>query len=95
MKAATKAQKAHMSRVASLGCLICRGPATIHHCGTGAGGRRDHNKVIPLCWEHHLGREGVDGKAMSKRAWQEKYGSEESLLAQVEFELKKQERLRV
>lgn len=90
-KAATAAEKRHMSAVASLGCLICRAPATIHHCGTGGGGRRDHMKVLPLCHHHHQGDEGIDakhnGSPQSKRAWQTKYGSEEELLKQVELEL--------
>lgn len=89
-KQATKAEKEHMSRVADLGCIIhnCGGPATIHHCGTGAGGRRDHMKVLPLCHYHHQGDEGIDakhnGSPQSKRAWQRKYGTEEELLAEVD-----------
>lgn len=70
-----------MDKVASLGCLICHGPATIHHCGTYMGGGRDHMKVLPLCWHHHLGPEGIDGKHMGKRVWEAKYGTEEELLA--------------
>lgn len=73
-------EKKHWDRVLALGiCIVgcgCRGRLTIHHCGTGAGGRKDHMKVIPLCYEHHQGAEGIDGKRMSKRAWQEKYNTE-------------------
>ena len=86
-KAATKAEKLHMDRVAALGCIICSMPATIHHCGTYMGGGRDHMKTIGLCWEHHLGKEGIDGKQMGKRKWESKYGTEESLLEQVHAEL--------
>ena len=82
-KAATKAEKRHMDRVAALGCIICSMPATIHHCGTYMGGGRDHMKTIGLCWEHHLGTEGIDGKHMGKRSWEAKYGSEEYLLGRV------------
>lgn len=85
----------HWERVRTLGCIVgpigCNFrnlPLTRHHCGTGAGGRKDHMKVIGLCWEHHLGREGVDGKRMSKKKWQEKYGTEEVLLKRVERRLK-------
>lgn len=57
------------------------GRITIHHCGTGAGGRKDHDKVLPLCHEHHQGELGIDGKRMfTKRTWQERYGSEDSLM---------------
>jgi hypothetical protein len=51
------------------------------------GGGRNHMRVIGLCPEHHQGREGIDGKHMSKRQWEAKYGSEEQLLAQVRQEL--------
>lgn len=70
-----------MDRVASLGCIICTAPATIHHTGTYMGGGRNHMKVIPLCWPHHLGPEGIDGKRMGKRQWETKYGTEQDLLA--------------
>lgn len=84
-----------MDRVAALGCIVCRNlrlglgltPATIHHCGTHMGGGRNHMRVLPLCHEHHQGKEGIDGKHMSKRAWQEKYGTEDQLLGQIAYEL--------
>lgn len=85
----TKAEKDHMSAVAALGCIVhgCFGEATIHHCFTRMGGGRNHMRVIPLCWEHHLGDEGIDGKKMGKRKWEEKYGTEEELLNKVNLEL--------
>lgn len=81
----TKAGKLRMARVALLPCAVrehggCGGRITVQHCGTGAGGRKDDMKTIPLCWEHHLGKEGIDGKRISKREWQEKYGTEAELL---------------
>lgn len=81
-KPASADERRHMSRVAALGCIVqgCGSPATIHHCGTYMGGGRDHSRVIPLCWHHHQGPEGIDGKGMGKRVWEEKYGTEESLL---------------
>lgn len=82
-KAATKSERAHMDRVAALGCVVCKSPATIHHCGTYMGGGRDHSKVLPLCWMHHQGPEGIDGKRMSKREWEKKYGTEEQLMEKV------------
>lgn len=74
-----------MANVASLGCIIegCGGPATIYHCGTYMGGGRDHMRVLPLCHYHHQGPEGIDGKAMSKRQWETKYGTEKALLEEV------------
>ncbi len=85
----TAAERRHWERVRSLGCIVgpngCKGYTSIHHCGTGAGGRKDHMKVIGLCLDmHHIGPEGVDGKRMSKRAWQEKFGTEDELIARTE-----------
>ena len=79
--------------VAAVGCIVvgstpCEGRITIHHCGTGAGRRKDHRKVLPLCWGHHLGAQGIDGKRMSKRDWQAKYGTETALLKRLERLLK-------
>lgn len=87
MKKPTTNEKRHMDRVAALGCIVraCGCTATIHHCGTYMGGGRDHMRVLPLCWPHHLGPEGIDGKKMGKRVWEEKYGSEEELLARVNW----------
>lgn len=73
-----------MARVAQLPCVArgCAqpGPSTFHHTGTYMGGGRNHMKGIPLCWPHHLGPEGIDGKRMGKRVWEAKYGTEEELL---------------
>lgn len=87
-KPATASEKEHMRRVAELGCIVCGNEATIHHCGTYMGGGRDHMRVIPLCWYHHQGPEGIDGKRMGKRVWESKYGTEESLLEEVNQTLK-------
>lgn len=84
-KAPTTAQRQRWGRIAQFGCILrgmlCYGPTEIHHCGTGAGGRKDHDKVLPLCFNHHRGRLGIDGKMkFSKRSWQEKYGTEQELM---------------
>lgn len=84
---ATATERRHWDRVRALGCIIggffCQGRTTIHHCGTRRGGRKDHMKVIPLCWEHHLGATGIDGKRMSFAEWQKQFGTEEEHLARV------------
>ncbi len=94
----TKQEREYWERVRALGCIVgplgCQGRITIHHCGTGAGGRKNHMKVIPLCEDmHHTGPDGVDGRhhGMSKKRWQEKYGSEDSLMQMVDRLLKLQE----
>jgi hypothetical protein len=81
----TTAHRRHWDRLVKLGCIVangeCRGRITIHHCFTGLGKRKSHEDCLPLCFEHHLGKWGIDGKHLSKREWQERYGTEESLLA--------------
>lgn len=44
-------------------------------------------KVIPLCWGHHQGPEGIDGQKLSKRQWQSKYGTEVELMAETQRRL--------
>ena len=67
----TIAEKKHMSKVAELGCVVCRrlhgphdpGPVELHHPRGGAGmaQRASHMDVLPLCVEHHRGKTGVHG----------------------------------
>jgi hypothetical protein len=84
MKKPTAAQRRRWSKLVELGCMARRGdvpcgsPAEIHHCGTGAGGRKDHDKVIPLCPYHHRGAEGIH--TLSRNVWQGIYGTENHLL---------------
>lgn len=84
-KAPTKAQRLEWGKIAALGCIAplmigrCNQAATIHHCGTGAGGRKDHDFVIGLCHEHHMGKFGIDSGNFSKRGWQTVYDTEENL----------------
>jgi hypothetical protein len=45
--------------------------------------KRDNSPVIPLCFNHHTGNDGVHG--LGKKAFAQKYGvTEEDLLAQTE-----------
>lgn len=73
--------------------IECYGRNTIHHCFTGAGGRKNHRKVLPLCVGHHIGPQGIDGRVMSKKKWQAIYGSEQELLDLLDFKLKQLETL--
>lgn len=78
----TKAEKAHMDRVAQLPCIVCGDEyVCVHHALTGAGGRRNHMAVLPLCHNHHQGREGIH--TIGRKAWQAKYGHEIELLERV------------
>lgn len=90
----TKADKQHLSDVASLGCVACRnaglGPslAEIHHVRTGAGiaQRAAHTRVLPLCPRHHRACYST-GFHAAPRSWQQEHGSEEALLEQVAREV--------
>jgi hypothetical protein len=83
-------ERRHWDRVGKLPCMVgpvnCRGRITIHHTGTGGGGRKNHMKVLPICEHHHLGDEGIDSLAgkMSRREWEERFGTEAELLEKLE-----------
>lgn len=69
----TKLEAAHLSRLADLGCMLCRRlgypdtPAEIHHLrqGQGMAQRASHFLTVPLCPTHHrdntLGIHGARG----------------------------------
>lgn len=60
------AEKRHVERVASVGCVVCRRlvggyvPCEIHHVAEGSG-LRSWFAVAGLCTEHHKGRYGLHG----------------------------------
>lgn len=85
----TKAEKLHMSRVAELGCCVCRNEfglhsdPELHHIGNGTMGKRAGNlEVIPLCFLHHRG--GGIGVAIhsGRKSFESNFGTERKLLAQ-------------
>lgn len=91
-KSKTKAEKAHLSRVAGLGCIVCKNngfddtPSEIHHLRNGQGGaqRASHYETIPLCTIHH--RHSGHGEIAfhaSQYEFEERYGTERELLDQV------------
>lgn len=90
----TKADKQHLSDVASLGCIACRNagygatPAEIHHVRSGSGmaQRAKHTRVLPLCPRHHRACYPT-GFHAAPRSWQVEHGSEEALLEQVAREV--------
>ena len=89
-KKPTKAESEHMSRVAALGCIVCRNlgyghsPACCHHIRhqVGAGRRSSSYETIPLCPTHHT--DGPYGVALhaGKRTWEARFGTELELLEQ-------------
>ena len=86
-KVATKAEREHMSKVASLGCLVCQRPANVHHIrpiGLGIGNRSSHYETIPLCHDHHQGQFSIHN---SKQEFESMYGTEKQLLQKTLQEL--------
>lgn len=63
------AAKRYLSRVASLGCVVCRRlgvrdtPAEIHHprFAVGMAQRASDWLALPICPEHHRGSRGIHG----------------------------------
>jgi len=82
----------YMSRVADLGCVVCRrihgphdpGPVELHHprAGVGMARRSSDWDVIPLCVAHHRGKASVHG--LGTKGFPAYYGfTEADLLADV------------
>ena len=75
-----RAELAHKSRLAELGCMACRrihgphvpGPVELHHYRAGGWGKGDYMTLIPLCVEHHRGGSGIHG--MGTKAFDLHYG---------------------
>jgi hypothetical protein len=77
-------ERQYLGKVASLGCMICKMPAEIHHIRTGQGHMRaKYTQVIPLCHRHH--RTGGYGVAIHAgiKAWEEMFGTELDMLEKV------------
>lgn len=89
----TKAEKAHLSKVAALGCIACYldgNPGTwaeIHHprAGKGKGQKASHYDAIGLCPAHHRGtlHPQVPSIHLAKHDFIAQYGTEAELLERV------------
>ena len=87
-KRPTVAEKKWMEAVSNYGCIACHQdglnvPAEIHHIRkhTGMGLRPSHTRILGLCAMHHrLGKISVH---LGKKAFEEKYGTEEQLEKQL------------
>lgn len=88
------AEKEHKTKVARLGCIVCRrlfknlelidSPVELHHIRGGRGwGKGDYTTLIPLCVSHHRGDIGVHG--LGTKGFVKRYGfTEQDLLKDVE-----------
>ena len=75
-----KAGALHMAWVAQQPCCICGAwPVHVHHCICGRYGQRKASDLhtIPLCYDHHQGRNGIH---TSKREWEAKHGPDTKYL---------------
>jgi hypothetical protein len=92
-KVATKLEREHMGKVASLGCLICQQPAICHHIrnrgdgkgNLGFGNRATAYETIPLCPSHHVGSFSIHS---CKQQFEAMYGTEAELLHRTLNEIK-------
>ena len=97
-KRPTVAEKKWMEAVSNYGCIACHQdglnvPAEIHHIRkhTGMGLRPSHFDVLPLCASHH--RTGKISVHLGKKAFIERYGSEQTLMKQMRERIKKWDQL--
>ena len=81
----TKAEKAHKSRLAEMGCLVCSrffgvtdSPVELHHMRKGGWGRGDYTTLIPICYTHHRGTQGIH--TLGTKAWERLFGAQEDYL---------------
>jgi len=90
---APKVRKAHMARVAALGCIACLldgnagTPPELHHprSGAGAGQKSSDMDVIPLCPPHHRGTDHPRTPSihLDRLTFIARFGTESELLARV------------
>lgn len=77
---ATKQELAHKDKVASLGCAMCfhihgyHDPSEVelHHLRSGGWGKGSYKTLIPLCYNHHRGPEGIHH--LGTKLWCREFG---------------------
>lgn len=84
----TKAELRHKGAVAELGCAMCNhihgphtpGPVELHHLRGGGWGKGDYKTLMPLCFNHHRGSEGIHH--IGTKLWEREFGiTQRELLA--------------
>jgi len=86
----------HKSKVAELGCAMCHrlyGPhppaeVELHHLRGGGWGKGDYMTLMPLCFRHHRGSEGIHHVGV--KLWEREFGvTQRELLAWTLEQIKK------
>ena len=75
----TKAEKAHKAMLADRACVICErlygqhpgGNVELHHLRSGGWGKGSYKTLIPLCFNHHRGTDGIH--TLGTKAWERKF----------------------
>lgn len=87
----SKNEKDYLHAVALLPCCICgHWPVEVHHqrTGIGLGQRASHFNTLPLCLNHHRGKEGIH--TLGRKAWEKHIGTTELQLVR-----KMQEKMKI
>jgi hypothetical protein len=83
----TNDEKQHKAKLADMACVICEriygqhpgGNVTLHHLRSGGWGKGDYKTLVPLCFNHHQGAEGIH--TMGTKAWERHFDvSQQDLL---------------
>ena len=93
-KVKTKAEKERLKTIAEMPCYACfqdgfETQSEVHHIRkhTGLSIRPEHKFTIPLCSKHH--RFGKVSVHLGKKAFVERYGTEQEILKKVNREIER------
>lgn len=90
------ALKHRFDALVELGCCICGRPPQIHHLigvkYRGLGQKADDHLTIPLCLDHHTGKDGIH--SIGKKTWEEKFGTQEFLLEVTNYKIEMLEQIK-
>lgn len=72
----TKDERKWKTKLADMACLICErihgqhagGYVELHHLRSGGFGKGNYKTLIPLCANHHRGKEGIH--TLGTKAWE-------------------------
>jgi hypothetical protein len=77
-RAPTATERRHLEWVASMGCLVCDMPSTVHHVTSDGYQRltRTHERIVPLCPRHHMIQFGAleSVEALGHQGFADTYG---------------------